>query len=48
MTRFPQPNWWISESRWWYVERPFPWLLIAVYTIPVLVIAAVIVVGMSL
>lgn len=34
------------QTRWWYVEHPFPWGLIALYCTPILFVAAVIVVGM--
>lgn len=29
------------ENRWWYVERPFPWLLITVYLTGGVVLAGV-------
>ena len=30
----------------WYGEKPFPWVLIGIYLLPVLFVAAVITIGM--
>lgn len=32
-------RWWTSEQRWWYIERPFPWPLIAVAVLLVATVA---------
>jgi hypothetical protein len=33
------------QDRWWYVERPFPWLACAAVAVPVAIITFAVVLG---
>ena len=33
------------QDRWWYVERPFPWLEIVVVAVPAAIITFAIILG---
>lgn len=36
------------QRRWWYVERPFPWLLISLYAVLVGIAVFAVVLGLAL